>query len=228
VLDPVPNYLAGTTRGLRGLRVGVDHAWNTSRVDQTMVDAVTAALQTVRDLGAEIREVKFPDVGQIITDWFPLCSVQAAVAHEATYPARKSEYGPSLSGFIDLGSGLSGLDYQKIILRRLSFRGRVAALFQDIDLLLVPAQSLASPTTAQLANLGDNAEMLNALVRYTMPFDMTGSPTITLPCGFTDAGTPVAFQFVGRHLEEEMLVRAGHAYQTATDWHRRRPALPAD
>jgi amidase len=226
VLDPVPNYLAGMTRGLRGLRIGVDHAWNNSGVDQTMVDAATSALQTVRDLGAEIREVKFPDVSQMITDWFPFCSVEAAVAHEATYPARKSEYGPSLSSFIDLSSGLSGLDYQKIILRRLSFRGRVAALFLHIDLLLVPAQSIASPTTAQLAHLGDNAEMLNALVRYTMPFNMSGSPTITLPCGFTDAGTPVAFQFVGRHFEEEMLVRAGYAYQTATDWHRQHPALP--
>jgi len=227
LLDPVPNYLAGMTRGLHGLRIGVDHAWNTDGVDQTMVDAVTAALQTARDLGAEIREVKFPDVSQIITDWFPLCSVQTAVAHEATYPVRKSEYGPSLSSFIDLSSGISGLDYQKIILRRLSFRGCVASLFQDIDLLLVPAQSLASPTTAQLANLGDNAEMLNALVRYTMPLNMTGSPTITLPCGFTDAGTPVAFQFVGRHLGEEMLVRAGYAYQTATDWHRQHPVLPS-
>jgi amidase len=228
VLDPVPNYLAGMTRGLRGLRVGVDHAWNTNRVEAITVDAVTAALQTVRDLGAEIREVKFPDVDQIIADWFPLCSVQTAVAHEATYPARKSEYGPALSSFIEPGRALSGLDYQKIILRRASFRGRVAALFQSIDLLLVPAQSLASPTTAQMAGLGEDVETLSALVRYTMPFDMTGSPTITLPCGFTDAGTPLGFQFVGRHLEEEMLVRAGYAWQTATDWHRRHPTLSAD
>jgi len=66
------------------------------------------------------------------------------------------------------------------------------------------------------------------LLRFTCPFDMTGSPTITLPCGFTAAGTPVAFQFVGRHLEEEMLVRAGYAYQAATDWHRKHPALPTD
>jgi amidase len=228
VLGPVPNYVAGMTRGLRGLRVGVDHTWNTNRVDGITVDAVTGVLQTVRDLGAEIRAVTFPDVGQIITDWFPLCSVQTAVAHEATYPARKSEYGPALSRFIDPGRRLSGIDYQKIILRRAGFRGRVAALFQDIDLLLVPAQSLASPTTMQLARLGEDTEMLNALVRYTMPFNMTGSPTITLPCGSTDAGTPLAFQFVGRHLEEEMLVRAGYAYQTATDWHRKHPALPTD
>jgi amidase len=109
-LDPVPNYLAGMKRGLRGLRVGVDAAWNTRQVDATTVEAVTAALRTVRDLGAEIREVTFPDVTQIIADWFPLCSVQTAVAHEATYPARKSEYGPALSSFIDLGSDLSGRD----------------------------------------------------------------------------------------------------------------------
>jgi amidase len=226
--ESVPNYLAGMTRSLRGLRIGVDHAWNTSGVDGITVDAVAAAMRTVRDLDAEIREVKFPDVTQVIADWFPLCSVQTAVAHEATYPARESEYGPALSSFIELGRGLSGLDYQKIILRRAGFRGRVAALFQGIDLLLVPAQSFASPTTAQMAHLGENTETLNALVRYTMPFDMTGSPTITLPCGFTDVGTPLAFQFVGRHLEEEMLVRAGYAYQTATDWHRMHPALPGD
>jgi amidase len=82
---------------------------------------------------------------------------------------------------------------------------------------------LPSPTIAQLARLGDDMEMLNALVRYTMPFNMSGSPTIALPCGFTGAGTPLAFQFVGRDFEEEMLLRAGHTYQTATDWHRKHP-----
>ena len=150
------------------------------------------------------------------------------MAHEATYPARKSEYGSALSSVIDLGRRLSGLEYQKIVLRRAAFRGRVAAIFQGVDLLLVPAQGISSPTAAQMARLGEDAEMLNALLRFTCPFDMTGSPTITLPCGATDAGTPVAFQFVGRHLEEEMLVRAGYAYQSATDWHRRHPALPTD
>jgi amidase len=226
VLDPVPNYLAGMTRGLRGLRIGVDHTWNTSGIDGTTVDAMTGVLKTVRDLGAEIREVTFPDVGQVIIDWFPLCGVETAVAHEATYPARKGEYGSALSSLIDLGRGLSGAEYQKIILRRADFRGRVAAVFQDIDLLLVPAQGIASPTTAQMARLGEDTEMLNALLRFTCPFDMTGSPTITLPCGFTGEGTPLAFQFVGRHLEEEMLVRAGYAYQIATDWHREHPAPP--
>jgi amidase len=228
VQDPVPNYLTGKTQGLRGVRVGVDYAWNTGGVDPTTIKAVSAALEIVRGLGADIREVMFPDTGQILVDWIPLCAVQAAVAHEATYPARAAEYGPRLSGLLDLGATVSARDYQKIILRRHDFRGRVAALFQEVDLLIVPAQGIASPTSAQVANLTADAETRNAITRFTFPFDMSGSPTITLPCGFTDAGTPVAFQFAGRHLGEAMLVRAGHTYQTATDWHRKHPALPAD
>jgi amidase len=224
LLDPVPEYLAGLADGLRGVRIGIDHGWNSRHVDPVVMDAVTRPADVLRAQGAQIVEVAFPESDQVIADWFNLCGVQTAVAHEATYPARAGEYGPALSGLIELGRKLSGLDYQKIILRRHAFRGRVVALFQGIDLLLVPAQGVIPPTSAQFAALAENPEMLAALLRYTCPFDMTGSPTITLPCGFTEAGLPMAFQLVGRHLAEDLLVRAGHAYQSATDWHRRHPA----
>jgi amidase len=68
-------------------------------------------------------------------------------------------------------------------------------------------------------------EELMALIRFTAPFDMTGSPTITLPGGFTAQGTPVAFQLVGRHLAEDVVIRGGRAFQRETDWHRRHPKL---
>ena len=223
--EPVPNYLAGIGRGLRGLRVGIDAAWNTTGTDAATVEAVEAAAAVIESLGAELRAVTFPDVAQMIADWFPNCGVETAVAHEATYPSRKAEYGPALSGLIDTGRALSGLDYQKIILRRADFRGRVAALFETIDLLLVPAQAFASPTVATMATLGEDASLLAGLLRYTCPFDMTGSPTITMPCGYTPGGMPIAFQLVGRHMDEALLVRAGAAFQRETDWHLRRPPV---
>jgi amidase len=228
LLDPVPDYLAHAAQGLRGVRVGVDAGWNTRGADAATVSAVNAALEVVRGLGADITEVTFPEMGHVIGDWAPLCAVQTAVAHEATYPARAAEYGPSFAAFIDSGRAVSGLDYQKIILRRLDFSGRVMALFADIDLLLVPAHGIASPTSAQMAALMDDPATYEAMVRYTFPFDMSGSPTVTLPCGFTATGMPIGFQFVARHLDEAMLVRAGCAYQNATDWHRRRPPLSDD
>lgn len=224
-LEPVPNYLAGMTRGLRGVRVGVDPNWNSNRVEEPVKQMLAAVLKVVAEQGGDIREVRFPDPEQIIADWFPLCGVETAVAHESTYPARKAEYGPGLSGLIELGRSQSGLDYQKIVLRRNDFRGRVEALFQGIDLLLIPATAVASPTVAQMAKLGEDTELISALLRYTCPFDMTGSPTITLPAAFTAQNTPIAFQFVARHFEEDLLVRAGWAFQQVTDWHRKHPAL---
>ena len=221
----VPNYLAGLERGIKGIRIGVDRGFNGKGVDKVMVKTVSDALAVLLALGADLRDVKFPSADQAVRDWPPHCAVETAVAHEATYPARKADYGPGLAGLIDVGRGLSGLDYQKILLRREAFRGEVAALFEAIDLLLVPAQYVASPTVKQMATLGEDPEAINSLLRFTAPFDFTGNPTITLPSGFTAAGTPVAFQLVARPMEEDLLVRAGHAFQRETDWHRRHPEL---
>ena len=223
--DPVPDYLAGLDRGVRGSRIGYDPAWNETGVDDDTRKSVEATLDVLRALGAEIVEVSFPDSRQVLADWIPNCAVETAVAHEDTYPARKAEYGPALAGLIDKGRALSGMDYQKIILRRSAFRGQVASLFRSIDLLLAPAQSYAGPTLATMATLGRSAEMMAGLLRFTCPFDATGNPTITMPCGFTASGLPIGFQIVGRPMEEDLLVRAGAAFQSATAWHRRHPDL---
>jgi amidase len=221
----VPNYLAGMRRGIRDVRIGVDARWNTVNVDAPTRQVMDSVLKVIGELGSDIREVAFPDPEQIIADWVRLCGVETAVAHESTYPSRKNEYGPALAGLIEMGRTLSAMDYQKIILRRHDFRGRVQILFQNIDLLVIPTTGVASPTVAQMATLGENPELISALLRFTCPFDMAGSPTMTLPAGFTAQDTPIAFQFVARHFEEDLLVRAGWAYQQATDWHRRHPKL---
>lgn len=223
-LEPVPDYAAALDQGLRGLRIGVDPAFNAG-ADALLAKATEDALEVAAGLGGEIRRVALPDVRRIVEDWFPLCGVETAVAHEATYPSRKDEYGPGLAGLIELGRAQSGMDYQKIVLRRHDFSGRLRALFEEIDLLVVPSQGFASPTVERMETLGEDPALIAALLRPTCPFDMSGSPTITLPCGFTERGTPIGFQFVSRHMEEALLLRAGHAFQQATDWHRRHPPL---
>ena len=225
VLEPVPNYLANLSGSLRGTRIGVDPRWTSEGVDAAAARIFQDVLRVAADLGAEILEIVVPDPTAMIDDWFPLCAVETAVAHEATYPSRKSEYGPGLAGLIELGLQQSGKDYQKIVLRREAFKGMVRALFEKVDLLAVPAQTFAAPTLAKMATLGENPELITGLLRFSCPFDMTGSPTITLPGGFTESGGPVAFQFVGRHFDEARLIAAGDAFQRVTDWHRRHPSL---
>ena len=223
LLVSVPDYVAAAGQGARGLRIGVDVDWNGCDVDEKTQAVMSEAIKVFRTLGVEIVDVRFPDVTQAIADWVPNCAVEAAAAHEATYPARKGEYGPILASVIEAGRALSGVDYQRILLRRLDLRGRVAALFGTIDLLLTPVHPFAPPTLEVIGAMGTQPDLIAKLQRYTCPFDMTGHPTITLPGGFSDAEMPVAFQLVAADLGEATLIRAGAAIQGVTSWHRRRP-----
>jgi amidase len=225
VFDPVPDYLAAVEQDVQGLRIGLDATWNSDGVDAATQRVLGEAVDVLRTLGASIVDLQFPDVKQTVVDWVPNCAVEAAVAHEATYPARKDEYGPVLSSVIETGRALSGLDYQKILLRRLELRGRVASLFETVDLLLIPVHPFSPLTLAMIRTLGEQPDLIARLQRYTCPFDMTGHPTITLPGGFSAAGLPIAFQLVAANLDEATLVRAGAAFQRATSWHRRHPSL---
>ena len=225
VRDEVPDYLAADDGTLRGIRIGFDERYALDDVDAETRHAVESALATVRSLGAEIVTIRFPDGAEVVADWGPHCAVETAVAHASTFPSQRERYGPGLAGLLDAGRSLSGLAYQRILLRRRDFRGRVAAVLDDVDAMLVPAQPIAAPTVDRMATLGRVPAELAALTRFTAPFDMSGHPALTLPVAFTSKGLPLGVQFVGNQLGEPAILRVGRAFQRVTDWHRRHPKL---
>jgi amidase len=231
-LDPttleaaVPDYLSGLDQGIRGLRIGFDPSYIYDVCEADTARVIDDARQVLADLGATVVEIAMPpETAAMYKDWAKFCGVETAVAHERTYPSRAGEYGPVLSSLIDVGAGLSAVDLMKIYHARLEFQGSLRKLFETVDLLLVPVHPFGNPSAAQLDEVFNRPNGIDDVLRFTAPFDMSGSPTITLPGGFTDAGLPIGFQFVGRHLDEALLVRAGHAFQGTTDWHRRHPTL---
>ncbi len=223
--EPVPDYLAGIGEGVRGLRLGIDRGLIAAGTDADIARVVDETATVLMRLGAERRDVRVPSLDVVVRDALSLCYVEASVAHEATYPSRAAEYGPVLAGALEIGRSLDGLALTKILLRRAAFRGQLNALFRDIDLLIMPAMDRATWTLAALTAAGRTPPALEARLHFTAPFDMSGHPTLTLPGGKTDDGLPIGFQLVGRHMEEALVLRAGHAFQEATDWHRRRPPV---
>ncbi|MGD9511417.1 MAG: amidase [Geminicoccaceae bacterium] len=227
LVAPVPDYLAGLAQGVlgaRGLRIGIDTSFNSEGVEARVVEVVEAAARVFDRLGATLVDVAMPDTGKVVENWAPFCAVETAIAHKATYPSRADEYGGTLAGLIDLGHGLTARQLGEIMIERDRFKGRLVRLFGQVDLMLIPAMYLAGPTFERMSRLSDPAE-LAMLLKFTSPFDVSGSPTITLQGGFSDEGLPVGFQLVGPHLSEDVLLRAGHAYQQETDWHTRHPSL---
>ena len=97
----VPDYLAGIGEGVRGLPLGIDRALIAAGSDADMVRATEEAAAVLTRLGALPRDVSFPSLDAVVRDWMSLCGVEAAVAHEATYPSRAAEYGPVLAGLLE-------------------------------------------------------------------------------------------------------------------------------
>jgi len=221
----VPNYLAGIGDGVRGLRIGVDRKYTQQGIDPQIVTALLEAERTLADLGAEIREVHFPSYEKLVSQWIPMCSVETAQAHLETYPSRAKEYGPELAQLIEQGRSVSGVEIAAIHHERLKFCGRLAALFGDIDLLLIPTMPVPIPTLTKMGEYGADPNILLSILRFTAVFDFSGSPTITLPMGMASDQMPLSMQLVGPHLSEDVLARAAHAFQSITDWHTQRPPI---
>ncbi len=220
---PVPNYLAATKENVRGLVIGIDRSYNGDGIDNEVVAAVQDAERVLVSLGAKIRDIEFPSTVKLLRGWIPFCSIETAIAHKETYPVRAEEYGPALAQLIDHGRSLSGVEIGEIYHERLDFSGRLAAVFRDVDLLLMPTMPVPVPNLSRMAEYGADPDVLLRILRFTAPFDFSGSPTITMPSGFDRLGIPLSLQLIGRHLSEDLLCRAGHAFQQVTDWHTRRP-----
>ena len=222
---PPPDCLNGIGLGARGIRIGFDEAYATTRVDPLVVKAIRDALDVFKAAGADIKPIKFPATEAVIAAWFPICTAEAATSHEANYPAREADFGPGLKGLIDTGRATTGQDYAKSHKIRQIFRGQLDAVFETVDAVIAPSLMRQNLTNAEFDQFGSVESDWPDLVRFTAPFDMAGNPTISLPAGFNADGAPIGFQLLARNLNENLLVRLGDAYQHGTAWHKQRPKL---
>ena len=219
----VPDYLGGLADGVRGFTIGVDAAFNSRDVDAAVADGLSTAIDVLCGEGASIREITLPPYDAVIDSWVKICAPEAALAHSETYPERVAEYGPVMGELLETGVNLSAADYARATIIRRNFSGQLARLFDTVDLIAAPAMVVPTPRLDGLDALLGAPGALEKLIRFTAPFDHSGNPTLSLPCGFTEAGLPLGFQLIGRHLGEALLLRAGHAFEKATVWNARHP-----
>ena len=221
---PVPNMLEGLERGVRGVRIGVDERYIGDTVDPELAAAVLDGARLLESKGAVLVPVRMPDIEPFSRAWGVLCSAEAAAAHRETFPSRSDEYGPWFRGWLELGLRHSATDYAIASYQRLACNGILAEIFDNIDVLVCPSMTTPPERVTPEALYGPMDEEEWTWGRFTVPYDFSGAPTISLPCGLSSEGLPLGIQFVGRHLAEPLLVQVGHAYEAATQ-HQMRPNL---
>ena len=219
---PVPNMLEGVDQGVRGVRIGVDERYIGDGVDSELAAAVLEGARLLESTGALLVPVRMPDTEPFSRAWGVLCSAEAAAAHRETFPSRGGEYGPWFRGWLELGLGHSATDYAVASYQRLACNGTLAQIFDDIDVLVCPSMTTPPERVTPEALYGPMDEEEWTWGRFTIPYDFSGAPTISLPGGLNSEGLPLSIQFVGKHLAEPLLVQVGHAYEAATQ-HQLRP-----
>lgn len=224
--DPVPDYLAQMDGGVAGLTLGIDWQFAAGGMADEIVASLENARAVLERLGMKVREVEFPWNDEEMADSRTLFGAEIALAHEAWFPAQADRYGPWLRGTLQEVGQVRGVDVARGHMLRERYRGRLRALFGEIDLLLVPALGRPLPTWDAMEPMAQGREPMDLdLMRFTSPFNLSGSPTITLPAGFGPTGLPMGIQLASEWLAEPLLVRAGVAFQKETDFHERHPDL---
>ena len=176
-------------------------------------------MATLRRLGAEVRDVHIPSLAA--THSFLLIMLAEAYAyHERDLREHPELYGDVLRERLLAGALVTGAEYVQAQRIRSGICRETAAVLRDVDVLATPTTPKPATPFAQ----AHDPEF--GFPRSNMPpFNITGSPTLALPCGFSASGLPLSLQLAGRPFDEATVLRVGHAYEQATRWHTRRPPV---
>jgi amidase len=226
--DPVPSVRAALGRGIAGLRVGFDRRYATDNVDPDVATAMNDVLAELTRLGATVVTVNMPDVGQVGRAWLDLCAVEALAANAKTFPSRASEYGPGLRALLESGQRVTPAALAAAAKVRSEVSASLERMLNGVDCLVCPSMANAARVKEADPYDEETEALWSRQVRndiHTQPFNFGGSPTLSVPCGFSADGLPLSVQFVGRRLSESVLCRIGHAYERVTNWHLKHPAV---
>lgn len=218
---PVDDYSSEFRQGVQGWRIALAEDDYFSRTQPEVMEAVRQAAQIFEALGAQVEATPFPDIYQAALANGMMVVGDAAAFHESRLLENPGNFGADVLQRLRTGAALPLKDYVQARRTQTLLRRQFASFFEGYDLLLMPTTPVAAPPIEG----PDAVELARLLTRYTAPFNLTGLPALSLPCGFTSEGLPIGLQIIGPHWSEARLVRAGYAYEQATDWHNRRPAI---
>ncbi len=216
---PVPDYAAALTGDVAGLKLGYVRALSET-ADPAMVAGLEAALEALAKLGMEVIEVELPPLHLFQACARAISGTEAFSIYEQDLRTRPELYARVTRERLSLGAFITAADYVQAQRLRRELNASVSAVLGRVDVLA----SCAIPTPAPLIeDVEDGPWRTRAPI--TGPFNITGEPALSLCCGYSADGLPLALQLSGRMFDEATVLRVGHAYEAATPWRERRPAM---
>ena len=226
--EAVPNYVGALREPVKGLRVGIPRGWLDKDIDAQIGKALRAAANAMEAVGIATVDVPPPDLATLSAHSMMVLQSEATSLHGAWLRDRPNDYLPQTRARLESGFSVPAVAY----LDAMRVRGPALAKFVEttmagVDAIMIPTMPITTPTIeAADAGGGPNmARIIMEIMRFMRWVNYLGVPSLSVPCGFDATGLPIGMQLLGRPWAESTLFRIGHAYQSATDWHRRVPSI---
>src|SRR5271163_4708931 len=219
---PVPDYRAALSGDVKGLRIGlIRHFYeNDNPADEATRQGIAAAVRVFEDLGCSVRELRLTPLAEWAACGVIIMLSEAYAIHQATLRERFVDYGELFRDRMALAALVSGGDYVQAVRRRRELAIEFTTAMVGLDLAITAAAPGEAPA---IDAIGKFATFERPML--TMPFNVTGTPAMSVCCGYSAAGLPLAFQLAGKPFDEATVLRAAHAYERATPWRSVRPQL---
>jgi aspartyl-tRNA(Asn)/glutamyl-tRNA(Gln) amidotransferase subunit A len=219
---PVDDYVEHLEKGVSGWRaaLALDEFFTEVTHPETL-DAVCQAAQVFETLGARIEQIALPEARQAARANGLMTPADAAALYQEQLEHEPERFGADIRQRLQTGAAFTSTEYIQARRTQTLLRRQFTRLFETYDILLTPT----TPVPAPPIEGPDAVEQAKLLTRFTAPFNLTGLPAVSLPCGFTAGGLPVGLQIVAAPWAEAALLRAAYAFEREAGWHQRMPHL---
>jgi aspartyl-tRNA(Asn)/glutamyl-tRNA(Gln) amidotransferase subunit A len=219
---PIPDYRKALTGDVKGMRIGLIRHFYTrdNEANAATRQAIETAAKKLVEMGASLREITVASLEEWTACGMIIMLAEAYAIHEDNLRRRFTDFGEIFRGRMAIAGLITGADYIQALRRRRELVDEFDRAMAGLDILMTAAAPSEAP---RIDAVGKFAIFERPLL--TMPFNVTGSPAMSVCCGYTESGLPLAFQITGKRFDDATVLRLADAYERATPWRDRRPKL---
>ena len=220
---PVPDYRRALTGDIQGIKMGViQERMDSPNLDPEFRETVAKAISVIGELGASSEDVSIPLAPNAGALTMSILNVEWANLHRPLFEPNFDELDHNNKIRFLTGSIIPAQAYYKAQKIRAVLRQQILDALEKVDVLILPTGPVTAPPVESVPGIESKEHSLTGLagrISFTGPFNLAGTPAISVPCGFSAVGMPMGLQIVGKPFDEETVLRVAHAYEQNTDWH---------
>jgi aspartyl-tRNA(Asn)/glutamyl-tRNA(Gln) amidotransferase subunit A len=223
----VPDYTAALTEDILGVRLGVPTNYFSEDVQPEVADAVAKAIKHLESLGAKAVPVRIPDLDGVLDCMLAIAMSEAATFHQASLRATPDLFGDETRLLLEAGEMMPATTYINAQRARLAIKAAFRQALSDVDVLVTPTQpSTALKIGQSISRIGSREEsVFGVSARFCAPFNISGLPAASVPCGLSTEGLPIGLQVIGKPFDEATVLKVADAYERSTPWHQEYPTI---